>query len=553
MSTPQCPPVAAAATPVATANGTDRRQFLARGAGMAAVLGLPGLGACGGGGGEDAAAAPAPAPGPTAPAPPVNGPAWWGFGRDAQHAAISAVATQNLSRIAWRTPVDLAPQYRASGALLIHYGSPVITSRNTALVPVKTGASGGFRIEARSGGNGFLLWQLDTDYRLPAANWLPSYNLTLTPSGRLLAPAAGGRLLARDEPDSANGATQWLVFYGAAAYAAASAVFDSTVLINTPVTVDAAGNAYFGFVVVGSNPAGLVSGLARMASDGSGRWVSATVAAGDAAITKLATNCAPALSPDGRTLYIGVNTPGGTGTVQRGWLLALDSSTLATTGRVELFDPGTGTRARVSDDGTASPTVGPDGEVYFGVLESSYGSHNGRGWLLHFNATLTATRVPGGFGWDNTASIVPATMLPAYSGPSSYLLMIKYNNYAGAGSGDGANRLAIVDPGQSQIDPISGLPIMRELLTILGPTPEGGGAPGVKEWCINTASVDPATRSVLANSEDGWLYRWDLAGNRFSQRLQLTSGIAEAYTPVAVGADGAVYAINNAVLFCVGA
>ena len=61
------------------------------------------------------------------------------------------------------------------------------------------------------------------------------------------------------------------------------------------------------------------------------------------------------------------------------------------------------------------------------------------------------------------------------------------------------------------------------------------------------------SRSVLANSEDGWLYRWDLASNSFTQRIQLTSGIAESYTPTAVGADGKVYAINNAVLFAIGA
>jgi hypothetical protein len=56
---------------------------------------------------------------------------------------------------------------------------------------------------------------------------------------------------------------------------------------------------------------------------------------------------------------------------------------------------------------------------------------------------------------------------------------------------------------------------------------------------------------VLVNSEDGYLYRWDLVGNRFSQRIQLTSGVGEAYTPTAIGADGAVYAVNNAVLFSI--
>jgi hypothetical protein len=34
--------------------------------------------------------------------------------------------------------------------------------------------------------------------------------------------------------------------------------------------------------------------------------------------------------------------------------------------------------------------------------------------------------------------------------------------------------------------------------------------------------------------------------------VRLTSGLGESYTPTAIGADGTVYAINNAVLFAVG-
>jgi hypothetical protein len=56
---------------------------------------------------------------------------------------------------------------------------------------------------------------------------------------------------------------------------------------------------------------------------------------------------------------------------------------------------------------------------------------------------------------------------------------------------------------------------------------------------------------MLANNEDGILYRWDLTNNTLSQSIQLTSGLGQAYTPTAVGADGAVYAISNATLFSV--
>ena len=149
--------------------------------------------------------------------------------------------------------------------------------------------------------------------------------------------------------------------------------------------------------------------------------------------------------------------------------------------------------------------------------------------------------------------MLPASAVPGYAGSSADLLMSKYNNYVGVGSGDGDNRIALLDPFASQPDRVTPtVSVMREVLTLSGPTADGL-APAVKEWCINTAAVDPARRSVLANSEDGWLYRWDLASNSFTQRIQLTSGIAESYTPTAVGADGKVYAINNAVLFAIGA
>src|SRR6185295_17502181 len=97
---------------------------------------------------------------------------------------------------------------------------------------------------------------------------------------------------------------------------------------------------------------------------------------------------------------------------------------------------------------------------------------------------------------------------------------------------DGVNKIAILDPNASQIDAITGIPIMKEILTIAGPTkePVAGKPNAVREWCINTAVVDPATDSVLANSEDGKLYRWDLATNTLSEKITLTAGLGEAYT-----------------------
>ena len=51
---------------------------------------------------------------------------------------------------------------------------------------------------------------------------------------------------------------------------------------------------------------------------------------------------------------------------------------------------------------------------------------------------------------------------------------------------------------------------------------------------------------------DGYLYRWHLPTNTFSEQIVLTPGLGEAYTPTLSGPDGQVYAINNATLFAVG-
>lgn len=513
--------------------------------------------ACSSGGGGSPAPSPTPtstatpSPTPTATPTPVSGPAWFGVGRDPQHTAVSAIASQDLGRIAWSAAVDLAPQYTPSGALLTHYGSPVVTTSNTVVIPVKTTATGGYRVEGRDGATGALIWQTATDYVMPPRNWLPPYSVLLTPQGRLYVPGAGGKLLMRADGDATGGTFAPHLFYGAATYNANPAAFDATVFINTPLTADAAGNIFFGFHVTGANPAGLVSGIARVAPDGTGIWVSAATAAGDPSIQKPAMNCAPALSIDGGTVYIAVNR-GAPGSVQTGMLLALDSVTLATRGRVVLTDPHLLTPARVSDDGTSSPVIGSDGRVFYGVLETMFPAHNARGWLLQFDALLNPVGVPGSFGWDVIPSVIPASMVPSYTGTSTYLLAQKYNNYYGVGTGDGLNRMAVLDPKASQPDPIApGVQVMREVLTILSPTPDGVSPTGRREWCINTMAADPLRRSLLANNEDGVLYRWDLTTNTLSQSLRLNTGLGQAYTPTLVGADGAVIAISNARLYSI--
>jgi hypothetical protein len=483
-------------------------------------------------------------------APALGDVIWSGFAGDPQHTAQSSVGSQALQSIKWQTPVDLQPQY-SGGDLLIHYGSVTVTPTNTVIVPVKTGQFDGFKVSAFDGGTGAAEWTSSTDYILPAHDWTPSYSPALTSSGRLYYPGAGGTVYYRDGVGTGSpGPVNQLAFYGNAAYAANKAAFNSSVFIDTPITSDALGNIYFGYQATGAlNPANvLAGGIARITPSGAGTFISAVTLTGDNAINHVQQNSAPALSHDGSTLYVAVSDG------SSGYLLALNSTTLARQAGVLLKDPHNGNLASINDASTASPTIGPDGDVYFGVLENPGSSNHDRGWLLHFSANLATTKAPGAFGWDDTASVVPASMVPSYSGSSQYLLMTKYNNYGSAG-GDGINKLAIVDPGSTEIDPITGQTVMKEVLTIAGVTPdlEFPGLPNaVREWCINSAVADPATDSILAGSEDGKLYRWNLTTNTFSEVITLTSGIGEAYTPTVIGADGTVYAVNNATLFAVG-
>ena len=443
------------------------------------------------------------------------------FAGNAQHTNIYTTPAQNLNAIKWSTTIDFHPTTTA------HYGAPVITANNTVLVPVKT-STDGFRVDAFNGNDGTGKYIINTDYVMPAHNWIPVYNPCIATGSfgtRLYYAGAGGTILHIDNPDANSpGAPVREVFYTSlAGYNANAAAYNSTIFIDTPLTADAAGNIYFGFRVQGTAPAPLnttQSGIARIDANGNATYVLAAAAAGDANISRVSHNVAPALSSDGSTVYVVVKWATNN---NYAYLLGLNSSTLATKYSVFLRDPRNGSPASVPEDATSSPVIAPDGDVYFGVLAPNSGS---RGFLLRFSGDLTVTKAPGGFGWDYTPGIVPASLVPAYTGSSTYLLFAKYNDYAFA-DGSGINRVALLDPNATQIDPhtsAGGLIEMREVLTLIGPTPDTGVNPAtfplaVKEWCINAPAVNPANNSIYFTSEDGRSYRWNLITNALDQSV----------------------------------
>lgn len=479
------------------------------------------------------------------------------FAGNSQHTSVYAAPAQNMNVFRWITSVDL----NNTGAL-IHYGAPLITAANTVIVPVKTGAQDGFQVKAIDGTNGVTKYTLATDYTLPTHNWIPAYQpvvATGTFGTRLYYAGAGGTIWRVDNPDSNTpSAPVRLVFYSSlAGYNANASAFNTSVFVNTPITADSNGNIFFGFRAQGVAPAPLSttqSGFARIDSFGNGTFVLAGNAANDAQIERDSHNVAPALSNDETTLYVAVKWATSS---RYCYLLGLNATTLQTKYSVFLRDPRTGDPAGVPEDGTASPMVAPDGDVYFGV-QGTPPNNGSRGFLLRFSGDLSVTKTPGAFGWDYTAGIVPANLVPAYHGSSSYLLFCKYNEYAFQ-DGSGVNRVALLDPNSTQLDPHSssvGLVEMREVLTVIGPTPDANSQPtfptAVREWCINAPAVNPATKSVFFNNEDGKAYRWNLATNSLDQAITLNQGIGQPYVPTVIGPDGTIYTLNGGTMFALG-
>jgi hypothetical protein len=489
--------------------------------------------------------------------PTVSAQFWASYGRNPQHNALAELPSQVPQKIRWSAPVDLDPQYSRNGDLYIHYGSPVITARNTVIVPVKTGAQDGFSVFAYTGATGAQIWTYATDYSLPQHDWTPPMGITLTPrDASVVIPGAGGTVWILSSPNlpQVSPAPTRIAFFNTSTtnyYNQGPVAFNHAIKICTPITCDHSGNLYFGYFSTGEPvpgyPSGIPSGLARVSiATGTGSFVAAPTLCGDTNITKIAYNCAPALTPDGKTLYIGVNQSGWS----YGYLCQVKAATLQPISSILLRDPRNASwEASVVDNGTSSPTIGPDGDVYYGVLEAQFPSNHARGWLLHFDSNLTTTKIPGAFGWDDSASIVPARLVPSYTGTSPYLVLTKYNNYSDPGiGGDGENKVAVLDPNAGMVDPISGATVMREVLTVLGPT-KNHGQRGVREWCINSAAIDEVHKCAVINSEDGHVYRWSFLTNTLSPGLPLSPPTGEAYTSTVIGPDGAVYAINNATLF----
>jgi outer membrane protein assembly factor BamB len=212
--------------------------------------------------------------------------------------------------------------------------------------------------------------------------------------------------------------------------------------------------------------------------------------------------------------------------------------------------PGSG---RVSDDGTSSPVVLPDGNVVYGA----YTSYNYRqGHLMKFSAA-GAFLASYGFGWDITPAI--------WRHGETYSIVMKENHYNSGSYCNSAvncpsrNSSAPNDPEQYFITQLS--PSLErewqfkstetQACERIGPTIRcvTQSSHGF-EWCVNAVAVD-GNGVVYANSEDGYLYAIDQGGTQ-RQRIFLEEALGAAYTPLSIGNDGRIYTQNNGTVFVVG-
>jgi len=208
----------------------------------------------------------------------------------------------------------------------------------------------------------------------------------------------------------------------------------------------------------------------------------------------------------------------------------------------------------VHDDSSATPTVAPDGTIFFGAWNRYNYS---QGHLMHFGTNGSFLGAYP-FGWDSTVAIYPHN--------GTYSVVIKENHYA---VGSYCNVSDFCPEDRTASNPTSP---EEYFVTQLSPnlTVEwkykntntdscfrfGSSVfcfsdhPNSFEWCVNAAVVD-AQGVVYANSEDGNLYVINQGGT-LKQNLFQQLALGAAYTPASLGGDGKIYTQNAGHMFVVG-
>lgn len=488
-----------------------------------------------------------------------SGANWLQWGRNSQHngssSAVGVIPGTQLAEITY-DPFVAQEQAESSGDLLAHYQVPLIdgdmvfmeykTGVYTSCNPVGShtpypcgpdawnGEIWNERAYQWQSGGLVETWNYASDWKPePNSNaggrneksvglfgWEPVFHAAAG-NGFVYVPGASGSIHKIRESDG----TVMANFAPFGSYA--------NVFVSGPLTLDAAGNLYYNVLALDNE--------FPWTAEPRGSWLVKITTAGvvtkatyaslvpnavqlcfggqiPCGLQRPGINVAPAISPDGKTVY----------TVSRGqfalwaaYLIAANTDDLSPKWDTYMFGhPKPGSAPYVDDLSSSTPSVAPDGSILFGVVESNAG----RGYMFKFSSA-GKYETSFDFGWDSTPAI--------YAHDGTYSIVLKNNYYGNSGpyyiTQLDANMLPEWSFRNNTID---------------------ANHPHGYEWCVNAPAVD-ANGTVYANSEDGNVYVI-AQGGKLKGKMFLTSAIGAAYTPIAIGPDGKIYAENDGNMFVLG-
>ncbi|HSY51834.1 MAG TPA: hypothetical protein VLC46_23730 [Thermoanaerobaculia bacterium] len=515
---------------------------------------------------------------------------WSQFGGNASHSSNTAVSAQPLARVLADIVHDpLVPSEieAGSGDLYVHYAAPLLDGDDVFMSFKALVASSRlvWSVHHLHWENGQLVdkWSAATDWQPVPARlglWEPAFQSVLA-NGFLYVPAAGGTLLQIDR--NTGSAVKRINPF---------ATIDPLTFVSGPPAADSSGNIFYGvFQMQGNQPwTNDVAGawLVRVTPDGGATAVPFSTLvpdapkAGDLCKSEFSgssaqipptpdavppsivcgsqrpgVNVTPAVAPDG-TIYLltrahfddyysylvavnpnltpkwdrslrtrfhdGCNIllpPNGTdGGCPAGTSTGVDPN---------VNEDGSG---RVIDNSTASPVVAPDGSIIYG----SYTLYNlDQGHMMHFGADGTYIgSYP--FGWDTTPAI--------WQHDGTYSIVTKENHYDFDFRTDPGDYVTQLDP-RFKVEWQFRNPSRTSCRAGVCVTEDQGF-----EWCVNAPAID-RFGTVYVNAEDGIIYALAQGGGLID-RLPLGAPLGAAYTPVAVDAQGRVYAQTGGHLFVAG-
>jgi hypothetical protein len=533
-------------------------------------------------------------PPPLGAAPASDWPQW---GRTPQHGGAAPVLAQPLETILadlLYDPFAEAQKAEVGGALLAHYPVPLVDDTGVYMV-FKTGQYTGFgswdtltwtvKKLVWIGGALQEAWTFESDWKpepLSLTNWEAVF-LPVLSGDKIYVPGLGGTVHrvskatgvadARINPFGDVDPSRY-VAGGLAATPDGAVVYDAIGLAAPDPRADVTGAwlvrvarngttsmVDFGTLVPGAPAAtDACQGVFARAERPWPPSPSAVPPSVPCLSQRPGINVVPAIAPDG-TIYTVSRAHGSDryaylvavhpdlspawnaslrGLLDDGCLLPIDNSNVGCrTGATIGIDPATNDRpaGRVSDQGTSSPVVLPDGAVLIGTL-STY--NFSRGHLFKFDASGQAL-ASYDFGWDITPAVFPHD--------GTYSIVLKDNQYFTAGGE------AYYDVSSLDANLVAEWSFRSTNTESCARQPDGSilcvdDHPDGFEWCVNQPAIDAAGVAYL-NSEDGVLYAIDRSG-QVRDHIFLDAALGAAYTPLSIGPDGVVYSQNNGHLFAVG-